>query len=169
MGCPSGGFGRPCGGTGQDALLHPGPHGGVPLCHCHGTHHPVSPQQALHLDTFHLGGLCPGGGDSHWAGAAEAPHRPAGGRARKRQRTGPRGKRRPRAAAAPRTCLTEKAGESLDSLLLRFFFSRAQDSRSSSWAMDFFPEAHLLAVVDHQAGHAHHLVLVPQGGKWFRS
>ncbi len=48
--------GGPAAEPGQDALLHPGPHGGVPLCRCHGTHHPVSPQQALHLETFHLGG-----------------------------------------------------------------------------------------------------------------
>ena len=116
------------------------------------------------------GGLCPGGGDSHWVGAAEAPHRPAGGPGGKDRGRDPGGRGGPERRQPPRTCLTERKQERVfDSLLLRFFFSWAQDSRSSSWAMDFFPKLTCWPWLTTRQGTLITLYWSRRAGKWFRS
>ncbi len=112
-------------------------------------------------------GLCPGGGDSHWAGAAEAPHRPAGGPGKDRGQDP--GEEEAQSGGSPKDLLDREAGESLLTLSCFVFFSRAQDSRSSSWAMDFFPKLTCWPWLTTRQGTLITLYWSRRAGKWFRS
>ena len=122
------------------------------------------PQQALHLETFHLGGFVLGVGILIGLERLKLLIARREARAEKTE-DGTQGEEE-----APRTCLTERKQERVfDSLLLRFFFSWAQDSRSSSWAMDFFPKLTCWPWLTTRQGTLITLYWSRRAGKWFRS
>ena len=127
------------------------------------------PQQALHLETFHLGGFVLGVGILIGLERLKLLIARREARAEKTE-DGTQGEEEAQSGGSPQGPARQRESRRESKTLSCFvFFSWAQDSRSSSWAMDFFPKLTCWPWLTTRQGTLITLYWSRRAGKWFRS